>query len=107
MRRIDFFFQFFITDSSFGMLYFPPYPPRPFSPPPGRKGEPTTLFGRVWNKGCTRASIFNLNVKISNTRPNETPLFRPAGRERGGGYEWGKNATGGNKGLEGSREQLP
>src|SRR3990167_2663163 len=25
-------------------------------------------------------------------RPNEAPLFRPAGRERGWGSEWGKNS---------------
>jgi hypothetical protein len=27
------------------------------------------------------------------TRPNEAPLFRPAGRERGWGSEWGKERS--------------
>src|SRR5450830_474853 len=30
------------------------------------------------------------NFPPSKTRPNEAPLFRPAGRERGWGSEWGK-----------------
>src|SRR5450830_104044 len=31
------------------------------------------------------------NFQSLETRPNGAPLFRPAGRERGWGSEWGKN----------------
>ena len=54
-RKLLVFFAsspFGICSGSYWFLYFlsliPPYPPRSFPPPPGRKGELTALFGRVF-----------------------------------------------------------
>ncbi len=37
----------FAFDDGFLAFVVPPYPPRPFPLPPGRKGEPTAVFGCV------------------------------------------------------------
>ncbi len=44
----------------FLLLYFPPLSPNPFPPPPGRKWEPTPIFGRVFEGGTFISTVLTI-----------------------------------------------
>src|SRR5450830_403171 len=90
----------------------PTHSPRPLSPRRAKEGANRHIWPRVfrWDvhapfgvdqainliglfMGCSHfeaSAQSRTDFPPSNTWPNEAPLFRPAGRERGWGSEWGK-----------------
>ena len=89
-----------VVDALLSVFILAPLTPPALSRPAGRKRGPTAIFGRVSEVSqYTRHGALNHTNQIFpfstclssgyffalNTRPNEAPPFRPAGREGGGG----------------------